>query len=171
MFRSTVYCCTAAGGDDTDFENMVKLYKNSDLGEEKDRLTRSGMSSFENKELLKKALDFAISENVRSQDTCHFIAGISRNKYGRDLAWEFFKENYDLFKNRYKSGFLIHHLVKSVSERFVDEEKAAMIEKYFEENSWPGTERDVSQAVETIRLNAAWLSRDGASIKKFFETL
>ena len=171
MFRSTVYGCTAAGGDDTDFENMVKLYKNSDLGEEKNRLTGSGMASFENKVVLKKSINFAISENVRSQDTCHFIAAISRNRNGRDLAWEFFKENFDLFKDRYKSGFLMHHLVKSVSERFIDEEKAAMIEKYFEENSLPGSERNVSQAVETIRLNSAWLSRDGASIKKFLQDL
>jgi puromycin-sensitive aminopeptidase len=169
--RSVVYACTAAGGDDTDFENMVKLFKNSDMSEEKDRLTISGMASFGSKELLTKALHFAISENVRSQDTCHFIGRIAKNKNGRDLAWEFFKENFDMFRSRYKSGFLISHLVKSVSEGFVNEEKAAMIQKYFEENPLPGSERNVSQAVETIRLNSAWLFRDGASIKKFFETI
>jgi puromycin-sensitive aminopeptidase len=61
----------------------------------------SGLANFSSKALLSKALDFSLSKDVRSQDTVQFIAAIARNPLGRDLAWDFFKQNFELFKNRY----------------------------------------------------------------------
>lgn len=50
--------------------------------------------------------------------------------------------------------------MKYLTENFATEERAQEVEKFFEEHAFPGTERTVSQSVETIRLNAAWLQRD-----------
>lgn len=169
--RSTVYCCTATMGDSCDYETMIKLYQSADLDEEKDRLMRAGMASFENKDVLLKALNFAISDDVRAQDSVSLIAGVARNRLGRDISWEFFKENFAFLKGRYQSGFLLSNLVKSVSERFLAEEKAQMVEKFFDENPLPGSERNVSQSVETIRLNSSWLERDGGAIKSFLASV
>ena len=146
---------------------MVKLHKSSDMDEEKSRLRQAGLANFTKKELLQKSLEFSISSDVRSQDSVFLIASVARNRLGRDIAWEFFKKNQAMLKERYDSGFLLSCLVKSVSDRFLTEDMAKTIEKYFEENQMPGSERNVSQAVETIRLNAAWLARDGAAIKSF----
>ena len=49
----------------------------------------------------------------------------------------------------------------------VREDRAKEVEDFFTENAFPGSERNVAQAVETIRLNSAWLDRDGAKIKQF----
>lgn len=54
-----------------------------------------------------------------------------------------------------------------MTENFASEEKAAEVESYFATNSWPGTERAVKQAIESIRLNADWLNRDAAAIKSY----
>jgi len=163
--RSTIYCCTAARGDASDFDAMVKLYRASDMDEEKSRLRTAGLANFSKKELLQRSLDFAISDDVRAQDSVFLIASVARNRLGRDLAWEFFKEKQSMLKERYESGFLLSCLVKSVSERFLTEDMAKTVELYFEAHQMPGSERNVSQAVETIRLNAAWLTRDAAAIK------
>ena len=171
MFRSTVYSCTATLGKPCDYETMVKLYRSADLDEEKDRLMRAGMASFENKDVLLQALRFAISDDVRAQDSVFLIGGVARNRLGRDISWEFFKENFAFLKARYQSGFLLSNLVKSVSEKFLTEEKAQMVEKFFAENPLPGSERCVAQSVETIRLNASWLERDGAAIKSFLASV
>ena len=66
-----------------------------------------------------------------------------------------------------KSGFILSFLTKSVTERFLSLDKAAMVETFFRENPLPGSERSVAQAVETVRVNAAWLARDGAALQKF----
>jgi len=58
-----------------------------------------------------------------------------------------------------------------VTEQFLTLEMAETVEHFFQENPLPGSERKVSQAVETIRLNCAWLARDANAIKKFFANL
>jgi puromycin-sensitive aminopeptidase len=42
-----------------------------------------------------------------------------------------------------------------------------MVEAFFRENPMPGTERSVAQALETVRLNVAWLERDRAAVQEF----
>ena len=68
---------------------------------------------------------------------------------------------------RYKPGFQLNGLASGVSERFLSLEKADMVETFFKENPMPGTERAVAQAVETVRLNAAWLTRDRAALHQY----
>lgn len=74
-----------------------------------------------------------------------------------------------MLKDRYSSGFLLSLLVKSCTEQFVSEERAREVEQFFSEHSLPGSERNVAQALETIRLNSAWLARDGQDIANFFK--
>ena len=50
-----------------------------------------------------------------------------------------------MLKGRYASGFLLSHLVKSCSERFLKESAAAEVEKFFSDNPLPGSERNVAQ--------------------------
>ncbi len=58
--------------------------------EEKDRIGRS-LGVAKNPEVLKKVLEFAISDDVRSQDTVFVLISVGMNKVGRPLAWNFFK--------------------------------------------------------------------------------
>ncbi|KYB28321.1 Puromycin-sensitive aminopeptidase-like Protein [Tribolium castaneum] len=88
------------------------------------------------------------------------------SRVGRDLAWRFFVDNWSLFNDRYK-GYLLTRLVKFVAENFASEESAKEVEEFFKTHDISGTERTVQQAVETIRLNAAWLKRDTNAIKNY----
>ena len=88
---------------------------------------------------------------------------------GRDLAWQFVKDKFVILKERYESGFLLSRLVKSTTIDLLGEEKAREVEQYFIDNPIPGSERNVAQSVETIRLNSAWLERDGQDIENFFK--
>lgn len=61
-------------------------------------------------------------------------------------------------------------LVKYLTENFATEERAQEVESYFKTREFPGTERTVSQSVETIRLNATWLHRDLPSVTEYLNT-
>jgi puromycin-sensitive aminopeptidase len=76
------------------------MYRESDLIEEKDRIGRSFGAS-KNPLILKKALEFSISDDVRSQDCVFIMISVGMSKDGRELAWTFFKENKQLFRERY----------------------------------------------------------------------
>lgn len=71
----------------------------------------------------------------------------------------------------FQGGFLLARLVKYLTENFASEEKAQEVEKFFQENEFSGTERTVSQSVETIRLNAAWLQRDLPNITDYLSCI
>lgn len=68
-----------------------------------------------------------------------------------------------------KGGFLLARLIKYLIENFASEERATEVEEFFKNKQFPGTERTVSQAVETIRLNAAWLKRDRDSLAAYLK--
>ena len=62
---------------------------------------------------------------------------------------------------------MLARLVKYLTENFASEERAQEIETFFKEHEFPGTERTVSQSVESVRLNAAWLQRDLIGVTEY----
>ncbi|XP_014478221.1 PREDICTED: puromycin-sensitive aminopeptidase [Dinoponera quadriceps] len=164
--RSPVYRAVLLAGDANTFETMIKLYKEADLHEEKDRILRA-LGAIKDEALLMKVLDFAMSDEVRAQDTVFAIMSVGMTYKGRLIAWNFFKENWKTLLDRYEGGFLLARLVKFTTENFVTEELAKDVENFFENHPTPGTERTVQQSVESIRLNAAWLARDKDLIRKY----
>ena len=65
--RATVYSIVAKNGDQTSYDKMYALYKETDLNEEKVRLLR-GMGQHEDKNLKEKFLNLALSSEV-----CPFV--------------------------------------------------------------------------------------------------
>ncbi|XP_070156779.1 puromycin-sensitive aminopeptidase [Polyergus mexicanus] len=167
--RSPVYRAVLSVGDANAYETMIKLYKDADLQEEKERILRA-LGAMKDQALLRKVLDFAMSEDVRAQDTVFAIMSVGLSYKGRLMAWNFFKEKWKTLLDRYEGGFLLARLVKFTTENFVTEEQAKDVESFFESHPTPGTERTVQQCVESIRLNAAWLARDKNSIKEYLTT-
>ncbi|KAL0270641.1 UNVERIFIED_CONTAM: hypothetical protein PYX00_007987 [Menopon gallinae] len=168
--RTPVYRAVMSCGNESTYEAFLKLYREADLHEEKDRICRN-LGAIKDEKILAKVLDFAISDEVRNQDSVFVIISVAAfSAIGRDLAWEFFKSHWEMFLERYQSGFLLARLVKYTTENFVSEQKAQEIEQFFREHPCPGAERTVQQSLETIRLNEEWLKRDEASIRAFLSS-
>lgn len=126
---------------------------------------------------------------MRKQDAVFGLVSVAVNPKGRDMTWQYFQDNSAKLLAQYEvrlkseqapssfgisikciifqGGFLLARLVKHLTENFASEAKAQEVEAYFAANHFPGTERTVSQSIETIRLNAAWLERDLESITSY----
>ena len=72
-----MYKIVASMGEEEDYNTMVRLHDEADMHEEKCRIQRSGLGFFTSKALLSAALEMALSERVRSQDSVHFISSIA----------------------------------------------------------------------------------------------
>jgi puromycin-sensitive aminopeptidase len=162
------YRAVLQSADEKVYEEMLNLYRATDLHEEKDRISRA-LGSISSVELLQKVIQFAMSEEVRAQDAVFVIASVAINPLGRDLTWTYFKENWKILLNQYQGGFLLTRLVKHLTENFASDEKAQEIETFFKTHDFPGTERTVQQSIETIKLNAAWLQRDLVKITDYLK--
>ncbi|ALC43653.1 Psa [Drosophila busckii] len=166
--RSTCYKAVLQDGDEKIFEEMLSLYRTTDLHEEQDRISRA-LGCIGDVKLLRRVIDFAMSGEVRAQDSVFVIVAVAVNPKGRDMAWEFFKENNKQLLEQYQGGFLLTRLIKYLIENFASEERAREVEEFFKSTQIPGCERTVMQAVETIRLNAAWLDRDSEALSSYLK--
>ncbi|XP_042203152.1 puromycin-sensitive aminopeptidase-like [Homarus americanus] len=168
--RSPVYKTVVSQADEKTYDQMIKLYREADLHEEKDRISRS-LGATRDPNLIQRVLQFAMSNEVRNQDTIFVIISVAMTAPGRSAAWAFFKKHHQELVDRYEGGYLVTRLIKYITENFATEEMAAEVETFFRERQIPGTERTVQQSLETIRLNAAWLQRDQDVIKKYLTDL
>ena len=165
--RGVVYNLVASNGEEKEFNTLIKMYKEEDNQQEKDRIGRS-LGHFKQKNLLEKALDFAISKHVRFQNTLGIIASVWGNPKGRYLAWEFVKKNWKLLKERYAGGQYFTRVFEPAGE-FTLSSDAKDIEVFVKKNPIPEAKRTIAQAIERIYSNADWLKRDKEKIKKFLQ--
>lgn len=100
--RSPVYKAVLGGNDASVFDELLALFDKADLHEERVRIMRS-LGAASSKELIERALQFSISDKVRSQDTVFVIASVSgHSTLGRDMAWAFLQEHWTLLFDRYQ---------------------------------------------------------------------
>jgi len=164
--RHAVYSTVLKHGTVADYEQMLKLYRASDLQEEKVRILNS-LGSVSDSGLIQRTLDFALGSEVRSQDSVSVIASVTGSVEGRQLAWNFVQAQWTELHSRYSSGFLLARLIKSTTENFCTEQHVKEIESFFKDHPAPGAERTIQQCLENIRLNINQLNRDKEPVQSY----
>ena len=162
--RRVVLSLTAKRGDRGKYDAIWDLQKKATLEEEKMRLL-SALTGFETPDLLQETLERSLKpEDVRTHDTIRVVSGVAVNRYGRDMAWEFLKENWPEFDRRYGEGGFALMSVVSFTARFTTQDKMEDVERFFKDNPAPAAERTIRQSLERIRLNIAWLEKSRADL-------
>ncbi len=165
--RGVVYNLVVENGEDKEFFTLVKMYKEEENQQEKERIGRS-LGKFKNQTLLKKTLEFAISKHVRYQNSLGIITSVWSNPEGRYLAWEFVKGNWKLLKERYAGGHYFTRVFAPAGE-FTKKEDTKDILSFVKKNPTPEAQRTIAQALEQIYSNAEWLKRDKKKVESFLE--
>ncbi len=158
--RGVTFAMAAKRGDRSLYDAMWDMEKAATLQEEKSRL-RGALCSFERRDLLEETLARSLDdEHVRSQDTIGVMVSVASNRSGRDLAWDFLRENWAEFDRRYgEGGFAIMRLV-SIFSLFTTEERRDEAERFFADNPAPAAERTIRQGLERMSINIAWLAQN-----------
>ena len=165
--RGVVFSLVAQEGDRALYDRIWELERAAELHEEKIRLLMS-LARFQQEELLRETLDRALTDDVRLQDTIFVVSAVAANHRGRNLAWDFLKEQWDEFDRRYGSGgFGLMRLV-AITNAFTSNEKRDDVAAFFEAHPTPAAERTIRQALERIALNVAWLERNGGELGRYF---
>jgi puromycin-sensitive aminopeptidase len=167
--RGIVFGLVAQQGDRTTYDTLWRLQKEATLAEEKVRFL-GALTRFEDPALLSNLLMRSLGEEVRSQDTMGVIVQAAGNKNGRDLAWQFVKDNWDEMDRRYgKGGFAIMRIV-GITGGFTTMEQHDEVTRFFEEHPAPSAARTIQQSLERIRLNSKWLELNRGPIGEWLET-
>lgn len=164
--RSIIYSIVASNGIEKEWKTFEKLYKEEKMHEEKDRFGYA-LTSFKNKDLLKKTLAFAISGEVRDQDVPSLLAMVWQNKNGQELTWNFMKNNWNMLIKKYgEGGHFISRIIGPLGNHTTPKDLKDA-KKFFAKNPAPGAERALKQSYEKIESNAAWIKDDSKIIQKW----
>ena len=165
--RGVVFSLVAQSGDRAVYDRMWELERAAELHEEKIRFLIS-MARFQQEELLRETLERSLTDDVRLQDTIFVVTAVAANNQGRNLAWDFLKEQWEEFDRRYGGGgFGLMRLV-SITNHFTTNEQRDDVEAFFDAHPTPAAERTIRQALERIALNVAWLDRNRDELALYF---
>ena len=109
----------------------------------------NSLAAFSDPVLLKRTLEFAISGEVRSQDSPGLIAQVLGNPAGRDLAWQFVKTRWDDIKTHIPN-FGGAGAIVGTAGTFCDPKSRDDVVQFFTEHKIPSAERLLKQTTNRI---------------------
>ncbi|XP_073141119.1 aminopeptidase M1-like [Henckelia pumila] len=144
----------ASIGDRSGWESLLRLYRDVDSVLEKTRILRC-MGSCSDPTIVSEVLDLMLSDEFRNQDAIYILLGISWE--GRDIAWMWLKENWDLIMKKWGGGMLITHFVRDIVTPFCSVEMADEVETFFKNHGVPSVDMNLKQSLELVRIKARWM--------------
>jgi aminopeptidase N len=166
--RGVVYSIIATHGGMKEYDILVKMYQQETLHEEKNRIG-GALGDFKNPKILKLTCEFAMSADVRIQDTVGILSSVGANPTGRDIWWSFIIKNWKILVSRYgQGGLTLGRAVKAIGGS-AEEKHLKSFRKFFDTHPAPGAKRAIDQVTERLEGNIAWLKRDGRKIEEFLK--
>ncbi|KMZ61534.1 Aminopeptidase M1 [Zostera marina] len=136
------------------FDSLLRVYRETDLSQEKGRILGS-LASCPDPDIVLKALNFSLCSEVRTQDAIFCLAGVGRQ--GRETAWKWLKDNWEFISNTWKSGYLLGRFVGAVVSPFCSEEKVIEVDEFFSTHSKTSFVRVLKQSLEVVKINSSWV--------------
>lgn len=168
--RGVVFALVAKNGGEKEWDVFYTLYKKEELHQEKNRLMMA-LSSFASQQLIAKTLEWSLFDSsqlgqVRLQDKSRILALLFQNPNAQNMTWQFIKKHWATYQKIYGGlhGFtrVIDGAGSIASPALRDD-----IAQFFARHPQEDLTRTVSQVLEKIDANIAWLQRDVAAIEKF----
>lgn len=172
--RSTVFSTVVKyGKSNADISMLLKLYKSS---QNPDLLNAIcvGICSTESPALAKKVLEEGLCERgyVKPQDYFRWFAYLSRNKYTRDVTWEWMTKDWERLLEKFSGGINIEAFITYSAGPIYTKEQQKRFNDFFEnKKSVVRVSRDIKIAQSEIQARVEWRSRDLKKIESFFKAL
>ena len=155
---STVLNVAALGGDAMLYDlYLSQLPRLSGQPEEYYRFF-SALTWFRDPALVQRTLQFAVSPDVRTQDTGQLIGGLLARPWSREAAWMFVSTRWDTLTQLLGTFQGIPGIVRTLGS-FCSRESAAEIREFFAAHPVPAVERTLRQSIERIENCAAVAER------------
>ena len=134
-------------GDSQLFDQLQQLSKSSNNPEVQTTAMFS-LANFHNPDLLRRALDYATSGQVRNQDSVFFFVIGLRNRDTRPIVWDYMQKNWDKVHAQ-MTTMMGGYLVGSTGT-FCSADKAQEIQTFFAAHPVTAAERALKRATDSI---------------------
>ena len=130
-------------------EDLIAAYRKCTSDEDRVKVL-GAMTVFTDERLVSKALDFALSGEVKRQDVVAAVSGAAQNPHVRNMMWEWFKSKIRRLQELYAgTGLMSSLLASTIPVLCLGQVQEA--ETYFTEHMLPDSETGVKVGLEKLR--------------------
>jgi aminopeptidase N len=156
----------ARNGDAALFDRLQKIYETSDDPEFKDTALRF-LGQFRSPDLVKRALDYAMSAKVRNQDApFQFAAPLASNET-RDVAWNYMKANWDKVQAQLTTS--LGGTFVSYTGYFCSADAREDVKTFLTEHPVPASDVSLRHALEHIDGCIEFRSQQEPNLKRWLD--
>ncbi|XP_077996935.1 endoplasmic reticulum aminopeptidase 2-like [Glandiceps talaboti] len=170
--KPIVYCSGVRNGGEEEFNAVWEKYQEASVPTEIRKLL-SALSCTKDEDLLQRLLESSLDDTkIRTQDADSVIISVANNEHnGQNIAWQFFKDNWDELTKRYAGeSFTMGKLIKGVISGFNTEEQLQEVRQFFDDHSDAGSgTRSIQQGIEIIEMNIDWLQNHEDDVTNWFK--
>ncbi|KAF1743977.1 hypothetical protein MXB_3139, partial [Myxobolus squamalis] len=141
------------------FDKLIHHFINAKMTEEKMNVLM-GVSGSTDPEIIRDIYKFSMDENVKPQDGRFIFSAMGENSLARGIGWEFIKTNFTQIYGHFKVKTILSRIVKDSIIRFCDLQIHDEIIEFIKSTPEIEFERSLMAALENIKINHFWLSRD-----------
>jgi aminopeptidase N/puromycin-sensitive aminopeptidase len=156
----------ADGGDEAFYNKIMEGLKTAKTPEQIFIYHRA-LAQFSDPALLEKTLEFAISPDVRSQDSLMLISRVMRNPHGHKLAWDFVTTHWDKLKSL--GGAFAGAAIAGGAGSFCDEGMRDQVQNFFAVHQEPASARTLKQSLERINYCVDLKAQQGSQLAAWLE--
>ncbi|XP_071411232.1 glutamyl aminopeptidase [Pithys albifrons albifrons] len=156
-------------GNETSWNYMFQKYQETTLAQEKEKLLY-GLASVKNITLLDRYLKYISTSLIKSQDVFTVLRYISYNTYGKTMAWDWIRLNWQYLVDRFTINDRTLGRIVTITQNFNTELQLWQMENFFEKYPNAGAgELPRSQSLEQVKSNIRWLKENKEEIRMWLE--
>uniref|UniRef100_A0A8V0XA92 Aminopeptidase n=1 Tax=Gallus gallus TaxID=9031 RepID=A0A8V0XA92_CHICK len=157
-------------GNESSWNYMFKTYQETSLAQEKEKLLY-GLASVNNITLLDRYLKYIYNSSlIKSQDVFTVVRYISYNTYGKTMAWDWIRLNWEYLVDRFTINDRTLGRIVTISQNFNTDLQLWQMENFFEKYPNAGAGQSPrSQSIEQVKNNIQWLKENKEEIRAWLE--
>lgn len=111
---------------------------------------------------------------IRKQDGTTVITSVATNSIGRDLTWNWLRNDWDRISTYYNpnSSKTIRRIIKSIASDFNTPLKLRELEDFYEEHKSDlgGAKRNILSSIQNVKANVNWMKKNYGKVSKWLQT-
>ncbi|PVV03393.1 hypothetical protein BB560_002131 [Smittium megazygosporum] len=166
--RAAVFAITVYNGGETEYEMAKKHYMDDSLPMDQRLMALTSLGSTDNTELIKKTLEFVLTDDVRNQDIYNGLILLSVHPNGKEMLWKWYMDSYDKLVELFRASMAsLGTMIKICAGEFASVKKAEEVKAFLADKDTSKFGMALDQTLEKIQSRAAWLERDRNDVREW----